>query len=83
MIAISLCLLTQKGGNVELRHYLSLPLCPGELHLLEHLRALLHHQGLLVSKGGDITVVLLITNTHTHTQKYLFFISNHNNVQSK
>lgn len=38
--------------------YLSLPLVPGQLHLFQHLRALLHHQGLLIGEGCNVTIVL-------------------------
>lgn len=31
--------------------YLSLPLCAGQVHLLEHLGPLLHHQRLLVGES--------------------------------
>ena len=49
------------GGGVGARRgslYLSLPLIPGQLHLLQHLGPLLHDQGLLVGEGRDVAVVL-------------------------
>lgn len=48
-------------GRVEaakVRRYLSLSLGPGQLHLFQHLRPLLHHQGLLVGEGRDVVIVL-------------------------
>lgn len=40
------------------KHYLSLPLSPGEMHLLQHLGALLHNKSLLIGESRDITIVL-------------------------
>lgn len=48
--------------------YLSLPLILGQVDLLQHLRSLLHHQGLLVGVGGDIAVML----RHRQTERGFF-----------
>lgn len=49
--------------------YLSLPLSLGQVDLLQHLRSLLHHQGLLVGVGGDVAVML----RHRQTERGGFF----------
>lgn len=40
------------------RTHLPLPLCLGQLHLLQHLRPLLHDQCLLVGERGDVAINL-------------------------
>lgn len=54
------------------KHYLSLPLSPGEMHLLQHLGALLHNKGLLIGESRDITIVLFSWK-HRRTQVFFFF----------
>ncbi len=41
-----------------MKHHLSLALRPRQLHLLQHLWALLHHQRLLIGERWDVTVML-------------------------
>lgn len=49
---------TTGPARAVLRPHLPLPLVLGEVHLLEDLGALLHHQRLLVGVGGDVALVL-------------------------
>lgn len=58
----------QPGGPVQ-PAYLSLPLILGQVDLLQHLRSLLHHQGLLVGVGGDVAVML----RHRQTERGFFW----------
>lgn len=46
-----LCWLKNLGCGIVSFLYLSLPLILGQMHLLEDLRSLLHHQCLLVGVG--------------------------------
>lgn len=44
--------------DLQEHQYLSLTLVLGKVHLLEDFRSLLHHQGLFVSVGRDVAVML-------------------------
>lgn len=50
------CLRSAQAGQG--RPYLTFTLGLGEMHLLEDLRPLLHHQRLLIGVGRDVTLVL-------------------------